>query len=175
MKAVGALATVLGMLLVSAAAAGPVETQVASCERGPIAGGSGPPDWRSKSVSAGPLGVFRHPLSQMSETNSGQLIAKMPVITEGHKPLTLSVPPRQRHRVFIYYGRLRDRNGNPTTQLGKAPGFSEVEFEPCTDRPRTAWPGGIRVKGRKPVRLTVRTEDDPEPIPLPLGRPKVHD
>ncbi|MEX2108819.1 MAG: hypothetical protein WD827_08030 [Solirubrobacterales bacterium] len=107
----------------------------------------------------------------MSETNSGHLIAKMPVITKGSDLVTLSVPPRQRQRVFLYYGRFEDRNGNPTGIIGRAHGFSEVTFEPCTDRPRTAWPGGIRVKGRKPVRLTVRVEGDPDPKPLPLGRP----
>jgi hypothetical protein len=98
----------------------------------------------------------------------------MPVIVEGSTPVTLSVPPRLQHRVFLYYGRLLGRDGKPTTQIGKASGFSEVVFEPCAHKPRTAWPGGIRVKGRKPVRLTVRIEGDPEPIPLPLGRPAVY-
>jgi hypothetical protein len=171
-KVVGALA-VVGAWLVSAATAAPVEMQVADCGRGPVT--SGPSNWRSQAVVAGPLGVFRSPLSHMSETESGQLVTKMPVITEGSTSVTLSVPPRQRHRVFLYYGRLLDRSGNPTTLLGKARGFSEVVFEPCVNKPRTGWPGGIRVKGRKPVRLTVRVGDSPEPIPLPLGKPKPFD
>lgn len=134
--------------------------------------GSGTPDWRRKSLVAGPLGVFRHPLAKMSETDNGQLIAKMPLLVEGQTPVTLSVPPGQRHRVFLYYGRLRDRSGNPTTQIGRARGFSEVLFEPCADRPRTVWPGGIRVKGRRSVRLVVGVEGRPDAIPLRLGRPK---
>jgi len=121
-------------------------------------------------VTAGPLSVFRRPLSQMQETNNGQLIAKMPVLTARGAPVTLSVPTRLRHRIFLYYGRMQDRNGNPTTQIGRSLGFSEVVFEPCGDRPRTAWPGGIRVKGRRPVRLLVQVEGE-EPILLPLGRP----
>jgi hypothetical protein len=108
----------------------------------------------------------------MSETKSGQLIAKMPVITQGRAAVTLSVPPGRRNRVFLYYGRMKDRDGNPTTSIGRAPGFSEVTFEPCMDRIRTAWPGGIRVIGRKPVWLTVTVVGRPDPIPLPLGRPK---
>jgi hypothetical protein len=146
------------------------ETQTATCEQGPITNGSGPPDWRKRSVIAGPLSVFRGALRTMSETNNGQLIAKMPVLTARGAPVTLSVPVRLRHRVFLYYGRTRDRNGNPTTQLSRGPGFSEVVFEPCDGRPRTAWPGGIRVKGRKPVRLLAQVEGG-EPILLPLGRP----
>jgi hypothetical protein len=146
-------------------------THVADCERGPVTDGPGPPGWRQKSISAGPLGVFKRPLRQMSETRNGQLTAKMPVLVDGSTPVTLSVPPGQRRRVFLYYGRLRDRDGNPTTTIGRAPGFSEVLFEPCLDRPRTAWPGGIRVIGRKRVSLTVTVEGRPDPIPLPLGRP----
>jgi hypothetical protein len=110
----------------------------------------------------------------MSETSNGQLIAKMPVIVAGSGRVTLSVPGGQRHRVFLYYGRLMDRSGNPTTQIGRSRGFSEVVFEPCAHKQRTVWPGGIRVRGRRPVHLTVRVEGNPEPIVLPLGRPKVH-
>jgi hypothetical protein len=106
----------------------------------------------------------------MSETKTGQLIAKMPVLTARGAPVKLSVPAQLRHRVFLYYGRMEDRDGNPTTLIGRGRGFSEVVFEPCDDRPRTAWPGGIRVKGRKPVRLSVQVDGD-ESIPLRLGRP----
>lgn len=169
LRARSALAIIAGACLVFASPAS-AETQTATCEQGPVTNGSGPTDWRQKSVVAGPLSVFRRPLRQMSEMNSGQLIAKMPVLTARGADVKLSVPMRLRHRVFLYYGRIQDRNGNPTTQIGRANGFSEIAFKPCDDRPRTAWPGGIRVKGRKPVRLLVQAEEG-ELIPLPLGRP----
>ncbi|HEX5375007.1 MAG TPA: hypothetical protein VFW48_02510, partial [Solirubrobacterales bacterium] len=162
-----------GSCLVFASPAASAKAQTATCERGPITDGSGPADWRQKSVVAGPLSVFRRPLRQMSETSNGQLIAKMPVLTARGAPVKLSVPTRLQHRVFLYYGRMQDRNGEPTTLIGKAKGFGEVVFEPCEDRPRTAWPGGIRIKGRKPVHLVVQVEGSPESIPLPLGRPTV--
>ncbi|HEU4945326.1 MAG TPA: hypothetical protein VFT10_09215 [Solirubrobacterales bacterium] len=168
------VAFVVTALLASTALAAPAETQVASCARGPVTAGSGPSDWPRGTWTAGPLGVFRQPLSHMEETSSGQLIAKMPVIVEGSTPVKLSVPTRLRQRVFLYYGRFLDRSGNPTTQIGKSRGFSEIVFEPCGDRPLTAWPGGIRVKGRGAVRLTVRVEGDPEPVPLSLGKPRPH-
>jgi hypothetical protein len=66
---------------------------------------------------------------------------------------------------------MRDRDGRPTTRIAGSPGFSEVEFRPCSTKPRTIWPGGIRVKGRAPVRLLVTVEGRPGLVPLPLGRP----
>jgi hypothetical protein len=149
-------------------------SQVADCERGPVMIGSGPANWRHESLAAGPLGVWRHPLAQMSETRSGQLIAKMPVLVEGHREVRLTVPPRERRRVFLYFGRYRDAAGHPTTTIGRAPGFGEVTFAPCADRPRTIWPGGIRVSGRRSVRLLVSVEGRSGAIPLRLGRPRVY-
>ena len=79
-------------------------------------------------------------------------------MVEGHAPVTVSVPPRLRRRIFLYYGRILDRNGHPTTSFTHAAGYSETRFEPCPGRPRTPWPGSLRVKGTAPVRLTVRVQ-----------------
>jgi hypothetical protein len=147
--------------------------QVADCERGPVTDGPGPPNWRRRSIVAGPVTVLRDPLGRMMETASGQLTAKMPILVAGHTPVTVAVPERARHRVFLYYGRMTDRRGRPTTIIGRAAGFWEVHFEPCTDRPRTVWPGGIRVAGRAPVRLEVRVDGRAGTASLPLGRPRV--
>ncbi len=167
------LVPVLGLLVLGTASqASAGSTQTADCARGPITVGSGPPDWPRGALVAGPLGVFRHPLAQMTETANGQLIAKMPVLVDGHAEVRLRVPPRQRNRVFLYYGRMRDREGHPTTLIGRARGFSEVAFEPCADRTRTVWPGGIRVRGRRAVRLSVILGVRQDPIPLRLGRPR---
>lgn len=157
--------------LIFAAQAAAAGVQEATCERGPVMAGSGSPDWRRTSLDAGPIGVLEHPLSQMSRTRNGQLVAKMPALVEGHAPVTLSVPQRLRRRVFIYYGFHEGPDGHRSTGLD-GPGFSEVVFQPCADRPRTVWPGGIRVKGTKPVRLLVQTEGRP-PVPLVLGKPHV--
>ena len=180
MKAATAIAILLAGLLLGAGST-PVaghgdgehgRSQVASCEEGPVMIGSGRASWRRESLHAGPLGVRRKPLRQMTETGSGQLVAKMPALVEGRRAVTLSVPPRLRHRVFLYYGFFEGRDGSRTTRIAGAPGFDEILFRPCTDRPRTVWPGGIRIKGRTAVRLTVRPENG-SAIPLPLGRPKV--
>ena len=144
----------------------------APCEKAMI--GHGSADWRSESVTAGPVGVRRQPLSQMSPSPRG-LTTKMPILVEGRAPqtVTVSVPEALRTRVFLYYGRVIGRDGKPTTLFTRARGYSETKFELCSDKPRTVWPGGIRVKGRASVRLLVLVDGE-EPIRLPLGRPQVY-
>ena len=169
-KRLAPLGVLAGLVLVAQAPA--AEIQVATCEPGPVIAGSGSADWRRTSLDAGPIGVLEHPLSHMSRTRNGQYVAKMPALVEGQAPVTLSVPQRLRHRVFIYYGFHKGRDGRRSTALD-GPGSSEVIFHPCPDRPRTIWPGGIRLKGTKPVRLLVQAEGSPTAVPLVLGRPKV--
>lgn len=154
-----------------ASAAAPVESHVASCEQGPVMMGSGSADWRRTSAAAGPLGVPSRGLGSVNETRNGHFLTKLPVLVEGSHAVTLSVPPRLRQRVFLYYGERTDRQGRSTTSFRGYPGDPVVEFHPCAHKPRTLWPGGIRVKGRAPVRLLVSIEGRPKPIPLPLGRP----
>lgn len=160
-------------LLVTSATAGAATRgeNVAACDPLVTAMGSGPANWRQLSEAAGPLGVFRDPLRHMSETGTGQLLTKMPVIVAGHEPVTLSVPPRLRHRVFLFYGLYFGKDGTRSTTFVDSPGFSSIEFQPCENKPRTAWPGGVRIKGRAPVHLTVSTGEGAKPILLRLGRP----
>lgn len=144
---------------------------VAPCEKAII--GHGPPGWRQRAIVAGPAGVFKHPLAQMSQTGSG-LVAKMPLLVEGHMPVTVSVPPRLRGRVFLYYGNILDRDGNPSFGFANTRGYEETRFEPCDNRPRTPWPGGIRIKGTAPVQLMIAVEGGGT-FELRLGRPRVLD
>lgn len=151
----------------------PADSNVAPCDKAII--GHGSADWRSESVVAGPVGVRRHPLSAMSRTGNG-LVTKMPLLVEGRAPetVTVSVPPRLRKRVFLYYGRIIGYDGEPTFTFAGARGYGETEFQPCDDKPRTIWPGGIRIKGTAPVHLMVAVEGAAEPFPLPLGRPRIY-
>jgi hypothetical protein len=111
----------------------------------------------------------------MSRTKNG-LVTKMGLLVEGRAPetVTVSVPPGLRDRVFLYYGRLLDNDGKPTTSFRNTRGYGETEFQPCDNKPRTIWPGGIRIKGEGPVRLNVFTETQAEPFVLRLGRPQVY-
>jgi hypothetical protein len=164
-------ALTLALALLSATAG---EPHVASCDRGPVMIGSGSPSWRRESLDAGPLGVRQRPLREMSSwgrPGSGQMTTKMPVLVEGHETVTIRVPPRLQRRVFLYYGFHEGPDGKGSTSFSGYPGDSAVEFQPCADKPRTIWPGGIRIRGRAPVRLEVLVEGSDKALILPLGRP----
>jgi hypothetical protein len=150
------------------------ESNIAPCDKAII--GHGSTAWPSESIVAGPVGVRRHPLSQMSQTQNG-FVTKMPLLVEGREPetVTVSVPPRLHNRVFLLYGNVLDRDGNPSSSFRNTRGYGETEFQPCGDKPRTIWPGGIRVKGKAPVQLDVFTEGRAEPYTLRLGRPKLYE
>jgi hypothetical protein len=173
---VGAAALVAIVLAVGGASE-PVEVpeaNVAACSPSETTIGSGPANWRRGSMVAGPVAVARQPLRKMFEANGGQLYTKMGLLVAGHQYVVLSVPLALRERVFLYYGRILDGEGHRTTSLLDAPGYSETEFQPCRDKPRTIWPGGIRVTGSAPVNLLVTVEGRSTSVPLPLGRPVVY-
>lgn len=177
MRALGLSATAIAVISVSTALGAPPAPQVASCDLGPVMIGSGKPTWRRESLSAGPLGIRRQPLHDMTpyrRAEPGVLVAKAPVLIEGHEPVTLSVPPRLAQRVFLYYGFHEGPDGKRSTSFYGYPGSRSIEFQPCADKPRTIWPGGIRVRGRKPVHLDVTVAGQSDSIPLRLGRPKVY-
>jgi len=117
--------------------------------------------------------VFKRPLARMTRTKNG-LVAKMPMLIRGRAPVTVSVPPPLRGRVFLYYGRVIGRDGKPTTSVNGARGYGETRFELCQGRKRTPFPGGIRVRGTEPVRLTIGVEGETTTHTLRLGKPKVY-
>ena len=159
------------VLALEPASGAATEWNSAPCSKAMI--GSGGPEWRSESVGAGPVAVGKGALTRMSRTGNGELIGKVPLLVAGRTPVTVSVPPDLRKRVFLYYGRIEGRDGKPTSSFADARGYGETEFQPCSDKPRTIWPGGLRIKGTAPVQLLVHLGGGAEPIPLPLGRPRV--
>jgi hypothetical protein len=111
----------------------------------------------------------------MSPTRNG-FVTKMPLLVEGRAPetVTVSVPSALRDRVFLYYGNVLGRDGKPSFTFAHARGYGETQFQPCDDKPRTIWPGGIRVKGDAPVHLLITPATGSKPILLDLGRPRPH-
>jgi hypothetical protein len=166
------IAAVVVLALEPASGAG-TEANVADCSKAII--GSGKPSWRSEATVAGPVGVTRAALRHMWRAPSGWMYTKMGLLLEGERAVTVSVPPALRKRVFLYYGRIEGRDGKVTTSFFKAPGYGETEFQPCTDKPRTVWPGGVRIEGTAPVHLLVHQGGGAATIPLRLGRPQVHE
>ena len=157
------------VLALEPASGASIEKNVATCADNVLAG-HGKPGWRGESSSAGPVGMPRWPLRRMGATENGDLVTKAGILVEGQAPVTVKVPEGLRERVFLYYGR---GPGHRSVSFAESSGFSEVEFHPCEDRPRTIWPGGLRVEGNGSVHLVVEAEG--KTSVLKLGRPKVYE
>ncbi|HEY2479226.1 MAG TPA: hypothetical protein VGI17_10905 [Solirubrobacterales bacterium] len=155
------------VLALEPASGASVDKNVAGCGDNVLIG-HGKPDWRTQSSVAGPVGMPKRPLRQMSTMANGDLVTKAGILVEGPEPATVKVPAALRDRVFLYYGRA----GRQSISFANSNGFASVEFRPCEDRPRTIWPGGLRVRGRGSVHLVV--EAGARQIPLKLGRPRVY-
>jgi hypothetical protein len=147
------------------------EASVAVCGRSLSPTSIGGAAWRGTSPTGGGLRLPGQPLANVVEVTRGQFAARMPVLISGHDYIVLSVPLALRKRVFLYYGRVADGAGRPLGSLRSEASYAEVEFQPCGDRPRTVWPGAIRVIGRAPVSLLATIEGQPRSIPLALGSP----
>ena len=92
------------------------------------------------------------------------MVNKMMLLIIGHDAVRVSVPKGQ-NRAWLYYGRKASSFAGPTK-------YKSVVFHPCTDKKRTVYPGGIRVKSRKAVRLNVTVEGTGITQVLRLGKPK---
>ena len=151
----------------TAAATAPVDPKtVASCHEAAL--GHGDDRWRRRSASAGPFGLygpgrdFRH-RRVVVEHDNGYLGVKIPAFVAGERAVTVSVPERFRDRVGLDFGDLQTANTISKTN-------TEVVFEPCRKRPRTAWPGGLVLADRRPVVLTVQVEGRERVRTLRVGR-----
>ncbi len=133
--------------------------------------GSGPASFPT--ATAGRARVRKHPLRGMVRGYPPGLVTKMPIMIRGHSPVTVTVPSRLRKRVFLLYGWVPNRKGRPGRGFSDTVGVSKITFRPCATKPRTVWPGGIRVIGRAPVKLRVRVGEQGRSQTLWLGRPRV--
>jgi hypothetical protein len=149
------------------------EASVAACGSSSSPAPAETAGWRWSSPRASALGVPGQPLAKIVEVKEGRFAALMPVLVTGHEYIVLSVPLALRNRVFLYYGRHSGVEARPLASVRDTPGYAEIEFQPCRDRPRTVWPGAIRVIGPGPVRLLATVEGQSGSIPLSLGSPSV--
>lgn len=155
------------VLALEPASGASTDKNVASCADNVLIG-HGKASWRVESSSAGPVGLPKWPLRQMSAMKNGDLMTKAGLLVEGSAPVLVKVPESLRERVFLYYGRGPKHR---SVSFAESNGFSEVEFRPCEDRPRTIWPGGLRVKGNGSVHLVVEAEG--KMSVLKLGQPRL--
>jgi hypothetical protein len=155
------------VLALEPASGASTDKNVAGCADNVLIG-HGEAGWRSESSSAGPVGLPKWPLRQMSAMKNGDLVTKAGLLVEGSAPVLVKVPESLRERVYLYYGRGPNHH---SVSFAESNGFSEVEFRPCEDRPRTIWPGGLRVKGKGSVHLVVEAEG--KMSVLKLGQPRL--
>jgi hypothetical protein len=154
------------VLALEPASGASTDKNVASCNDNVLIG-HGKAGWRSEWTVAGTVGMRRWPLREMVAMKNGDLVTKAGVLVEGSAPVLVKVPESLRERVFLYYG--RGPKGR-SISFAESNGFNEVEFQPCEDRPRTIWPGGLRVKGKGSVHLVVEAEG--KTSVLKLGQPR---
>jgi hypothetical protein len=122
------------------------------------------PKWREKSVVRGRVGVYGDGTDIRSAELWGKSAfwTKIPVIVAGHRPATIRIPARDRHRVGLTFG---PRPSTPASSRDGAGGLAaaprQVRFLPCQDRATTAWPGGLALADRRGVTLRVRVDGQP--------------
>jgi hypothetical protein len=125
----------------------PVPAITADCE------GLGPQrDWPQLGAHVDDFGLLARDLRDAHRTRSGTYVAKMGAVVEGHEPITLRVPKAARGRVGLIYG---NATRGTREDLSRAP--VEVRFEPCPDRARSGYVGGLLLDGvSRPVTLQVQ-------------------
>jgi hypothetical protein len=129
--------------------------------------------WRKRSTVVGNLGFYGPGRDFRSAERSGEggdLVTKMPVVMEGKSGARVWVPREVRDRVALLYGPI------PALDVYRVDdGHAAVRFEPCTDRKRTGWPGGLVLRNRRPLALKVRLEGADRPHTVTLGRLPLRD
>lgn len=124
--------------------------------------------WRERSTVVGNAGFYgpgRDFGSAHRSGNGGDLITKMPVIIEGDSGATIWVPREERDRVAMLFGKI------PASEPYEIrDGYAQVRFEPCTDRERTGFVGGLVLRDRRPVALKVRLEGTEQIHTVTMGR-----
>jgi hypothetical protein len=109
--------------------------------------GPGPADWRKNTYWIGSFGISRRSFSQGAYETDGNLHRiKTPMIVEGHRPVTISVPRDQLDRVGIL-------------GVHPKPSYTSVTYVPCPDKPRTAFAAGFELRDKRPFTLRVRIGD----------------
>lgn len=139
--------------------------EVASCGEAGL--GAPPKSWKDDASVAGPFGLFGpardfHDHRTVIKHRNGQFGAKLPAIIEGSSEVTLTVPAPFSRRVGLDFGDLR-------TASRVKDANSEVTFKPCKDQSRTGWPGGLVLKDRRPIELTVHIEGEDQVRTLAVG------
>jgi hypothetical protein len=111
--------------------------------------GPGPAAWRKTTYWIGSFGVSRRSFSQGAFETDGSLYRiKTPMVVEGRRPVTISVPGDELDRVGIL-------------GVHPKPSYTSVTYVPCPGRPRTVFAAGFELRDKRPLVLLVEIGDGP--------------
>jgi hypothetical protein len=111
--------------------------------------GPGPADWRKDTDWIGSFGISRRSFSQGAYETDGSLYRiKTPMVVEGHRPVTVSVPRDELDRVGIL-------------GVHPKPSYASVAYVPCSEKPRTVFAAGFELRDKRPFTLRVEIGDAP--------------
>jgi hypothetical protein len=124
--------------------------------------------WRQRSTVVGNLGFYGpgrdFDLAYRHE-EGGDLVLKLPIIIEGNSGATVWVPREERHRVALLFGKIEAKEPYSIDE-----GYARVRFEPCKNRKRTGFVGGLVLRDRRQVVLRVRVHGRGQTDSVTLGR-----
>jgi hypothetical protein len=109
----------------------------------------------SMTTSAGPVGFYGTGRNFLTPHYKR---AKIPIVIEGHAPVTLTIATRDREHAALLVG----------IRGSWAPRFA-VRFVPCPNQPRTWWPAGFQLRNRERVHVIVQQAGTPQ-RELTVGR-----
>jgi len=130
--------------------------------------GPGPADWRRDTDWVGPFGISRRSFLQGAyETDGSLYVIKTPMVVEGQRPVTISVPGDELDQVGIL-------------GVHPKPSYTAVTYVPCRGKPRTVFAAGFELRDRRPFTLRVEVGGGPARklvvggaagVPRPLSSP----
>jgi hypothetical protein len=111
--------------------------------------GPGPADWRKDTDWVGSFGISRRSFSQGAYETDGSLYRiKTPMVVEGHRQVTISVPGAERDRLGIL-------------GVHSKPSYASITLVPCPEKPRTVFAAGFELRDKQPFTLRVEIGDAP--------------
>ena len=124
--------------------------------------------WRQRSTVVGNLGFYGpgrdFDLAYRHE-EGGDLVLKLPIVIEGNSGATVWVPREERDRLALLFGKIQ-----ASEPYSIDDGYARVRFEPCRNRKRTGFVGGLVLRDRRQVVLNVRLHGTEQTNSVTLGK-----
>lgn len=149
----------------------PSVVPVAGCESAIV--GNADPRWRERSTVVRDLGFYGpgrdfRKSAHRFDIKGADLVTKLPVIIEGTSAATVWVPRDELDQVALHFGDGVAPSADDSYRVED--GHPKIRFEPCVDKKRTGWPGGLILFDRREIVLRVQMDGASRPATVTLGR-----